>query len=48
MDIPSSLIRIIVLFDEVFEYGDGEKSSGLEPLCVEFCNFVRCGIFVSY
>jgi hypothetical protein len=51
--LPISLIRIIVLFDAVFKYGDGAKFRGCvginaEPLCAEFCNFVQCHIFVNY
>jgi hypothetical protein len=55
MDIPISFIWIIILFDAVFiiKYGDGAKFWGYvginaEPLCVEFCNFVQCHIFVKY
>jgi hypothetical protein len=43
MDIPTSFILIIILFDEVFKYGDGERFWGYvgtsaEPLCAEFFN----------
>jgi hypothetical protein len=53
MDIPVSFIWIITLFDAVFKYGDGGKFWGYvvidaEQLCVEFCNFVKCHIFVKY
>jgi hypothetical protein len=53
MDIPISFILIIILFDAVFKYGDGAKFSGYvginaEPLCVGFCNFVKCHNFVNY
>jgi hypothetical protein len=53
MDIPISFIWIIILFDAVFKYGDGAKFWGYvvinaEQLCVEFCNFVQCHIFVNY
>jgi hypothetical protein len=54
MDITISLIWIIILFDAVsIKYGDGAKFWGYvvikaEPLCVEFCNFVQCHIFVNY
>jgi hypothetical protein len=53
MDTPISFIWIIILFDTVFKYGDGVKFWGYvvinaEPLCVEFCNFVQCHIFVNY
>jgi hypothetical protein len=39
MDIPISFIWIIILFDTVFKYGDGEKCLGYvvinaEQLCV--------------
>jgi hypothetical protein len=41
------------LFDAVFKYGDGAKFGvyvwiNAERLCVEFCNFVQCHIFVNY
>jgi hypothetical protein len=41
------------LFDAVFKYDDGAKFWGYvginaEPLCIEFCNFVQCHIFVNY
>jgi hypothetical protein len=53
MDIPVSFIWIIISFDAVFKYGDGVKFWGYvvtnaEQLCVEFCNFVQCHIFVNY
>jgi hypothetical protein len=53
MDIPISFIWIIILFDAVFKNGGGAKFWGCvginaEQLCVEFCNFVQCHIFVNY
>jgi hypothetical protein len=53
MDIPINFIWIIIIFDAVFKYGDGATFWGCvvinaEPLCVEFCNFVQCYIFVNY
>jgi hypothetical protein len=53
MDIPTSFIWIIVLFEAVFKHGYGAKFWGnvginAEPLCVVFCNFVQCHIFVNY
>jgi hypothetical protein len=47
------IIWIIILFDAVFRYDDGAKFCGsvginAEQLCVEFCNFVQCHIFVNY
>jgi hypothetical protein len=53
MDISTSFIWIIILFYTVFKYDDGAKFWGYvgikdEPLCVEFCNFVQCHIFVNY
>jgi hypothetical protein len=53
MDVPTSWIWIIILFDAVFKYGDGSKFWGYvginaEPLCVELCNFVHWHIFVNY
>jgi hypothetical protein len=51
--ISTSFILIFTLFDEVFKYGDDAKiwdysGTNAEPLCPEFCNFVRCHIFVNY
>jgi hypothetical protein len=53
MDITTSFIWVIILFDAVFKNGDGAKFWGYfginaEPLCVELCNFVQCHIFVNY
>jgi hypothetical protein len=53
MDIPTSFIWIIILFDVVFKYGDGVKIWGYfminaKQLYVEFCNFVQYHIFVNY
>jgi hypothetical protein len=53
MDIPISFIWIIISFDAVFKYGDGAKFWGFvvinaEQICIEFCNFVQCHIFVNY
>jgi hypothetical protein len=53
MDIPTSFIWIIILFDAVLKYDDGAKFWGYvvinaEPFCVEFCNFVQCHIFLNY
>jgi hypothetical protein len=44
MDMPTSLIWIIVFFDRPFEYGGSSKLGGYfgtntELLCIEFCNF---------
>jgi hypothetical protein len=52
MDISVSFIWIIILFDAVFKYGDGAKFLGYvvinaKQLCVEFCNFVQCHMFVN-
>jgi hypothetical protein len=52
MDIATSLILVIILFHEAFNYGDGAKFRGYvgtipEPLSVEFCNTVKCHIFVN-
>jgi hypothetical protein len=49
----TSFIWIIILFDAVFKYDDGANFLGYvginaEQLCVEFCNFVQCHIFVNY
>jgi hypothetical protein len=38
IDIPTSFIWIIILFDEAFKYGDGAKfrghaSANAEPIC---------------
>jgi hypothetical protein len=45
MDIPTSFILIIILFDEAFKYVNGAKFCGYfgtngEPICLEFCDFV--------
>jgi hypothetical protein len=53
MDIPTSFICIIILFDALYKYDDGAKFCGYvginaEPLCVEFCNFVQRHTFVNY
>jgi hypothetical protein len=53
MDMPTSFIWIIILFDEGFKYGDnaeiwGYVGTNMEPLCVELCNFVQCHIFAKY
>jgi hypothetical protein len=52
-DVATSFIWIIILFDKALKYGDGAKfwgyvSKNAEPLCVEFCNFMHCHIFVKY
>jgi hypothetical protein len=52
-DIPTSFIWIIIFFYRAFEHGDDVKFWGYvginaEPLCVEFCNFVNCLIFVNH
>jgi hypothetical protein len=46
MDILTSYVCIIILFDEAFKYDDGVKFCGYigtnaEPLCIEFCNLVQ-------
>jgi hypothetical protein len=53
LDIPTSFICIIILFDGAFEYGSisklwGYVGTNTELLCAEFCNFVQYQIFVSY
>jgi hypothetical protein len=53
MDVPTSFIWIIILFDAVFKYDDGAKFWGYvrinaETLCVVFCNFVQCYIIVNF
>jgi hypothetical protein len=52
LDTPVSFIGIIVLCDDAFKYGDcvrfwGYIEMNTEPLCVDFCNFVQCHIFVN-
>jgi hypothetical protein len=56
MDIPTSFTWIIILFDEVFKYGDDDEKfwsyvgTNAEPLCVEFLNSVKyhlCKVFNS-
>jgi hypothetical protein len=53
MGIPTSFIWIIILFDAFFKYNDGAKflsyiEINAKPLCVEFCNYVQCHIFVNH
>jgi hypothetical protein len=53
MDITTSFIWIIALFDKAFNCADGVKFWGYvgtnaEPLCVEFSNFVQCHMAVNY
>jgi hypothetical protein len=52
MNIPTSFIWIIIVFDAVFKYDGGAKFWGYvvinaEQLFVEFCNFVQCYVFVN-
>jgi hypothetical protein len=52
-DLDTSCISIIILFDEAFKYGDYAKFwvhvwTNANPLCTEFCSFVRCQNFVNY
>jgi hypothetical protein len=39
MDVPTSFIRIIILFDEDFKYGDGAKFGGyvFDKGCTTVC-----------
>jgi hypothetical protein len=53
VEISTSFIRIVVLFDKTFKYGDRAKLWGYvgknaKHLCLEFCNFVYCNILVNY
>jgi hypothetical protein len=50
MDIPTSFVQMIFVFDEAFKYSDGAQFWGYvgtnaEALCVGFCNFVHCKLF---
>jgi hypothetical protein len=49
MDITTSFIWIIIFFNRVFNNLKlwGYVGTNTELLCVEFCNFVQCHIFVS-
>jgi hypothetical protein len=52
-DLDTSCISIIILCDEAFKYGDYSKFwvhvwTNANPLCTEFCNFVKCQNFVNY
>jgi hypothetical protein len=52
MNVPTSFIWIIILFDDSFKYGDGEKfwgcvATNAEPLRVELCDLVQCRILVN-
>jgi hypothetical protein len=45
MDMPSTLIGIVILFDEAFKYEDGAKcavyvGTNGEKLCAEFCSVI--------
>jgi hypothetical protein len=47
------LFELLFCLTQFFKYGDGANFWGYvginaEPLCVEFCNFVQCHIFVNY
>jgi hypothetical protein len=49
----TSRMYLQVLFDEACKHRDGGKLVGyvgtnIEPLCIEFCNFVQCCISVNY
>jgi hypothetical protein len=53
MDKPTSFIRILILLEEAFQYGDGANLSGYagtsaEPLCAEFCYLVQYHTLVNY
>jgi hypothetical protein len=53
IEIPTNFICVLVLFDEGFKYDNDEKfwgyvGTGVEPLCVQFCNLVQCLIFTNY
>jgi hypothetical protein len=53
MGISTRFIWIVILFDEIFKYGEDTKYWGyvetdIESLYVEFCNFVHCHIFQAY
>jgi hypothetical protein len=49
MDIPTSFIWMIIFLDKACNGATFWGSVGIhaEPLCVEFCNFVQCHIFVN-
>jgi hypothetical protein len=49
--LPTIFIWIIIVFAGDFEYGGvstfwGYVGTNTELLCVEFCNFVQCNMFV--
>jgi hypothetical protein len=53
MDIPTTFIGIIILFDQASEYGDsancwGYAGTNSKALCVEFYNFVKFRMLVNY
>jgi hypothetical protein len=45
MDTPKSFGGVIVLFNEAFKCG--HEATNAEPVCVEFCNFVRYSILAT-
>jgi hypothetical protein len=52
MDIPTSYILIISLFDETCKYGYSSKfwsytGTNSEQVCVQIFNFVSCCIFAN-
>jgi hypothetical protein len=53
MNIHTSYICMIALFDGAFKYGDVAKfwsyiGTNAEPICAAFYNFGQCHIFVNY
>jgi hypothetical protein len=49
----TSFILIVILFEKAFNMAmvrnfQVNVGTNAEPLCVEFCNFVQCHIFVNY
>jgi hypothetical protein len=53
MEVPKNFIRIVILLDEAFKYGDSAKywryvGTNIELLCVDVCNFVQRHIFLTY
>jgi hypothetical protein len=53
MGIAITSVWIIILFDNVYKYGNGAEFWGYvgtnaEPLSVKLCNFVQCHIFLNY
>jgi hypothetical protein len=51
VDVPTSFVWNIIFFNGAFQYGRdsnlwGYVGTNTEPLCLEFCNFKACKIYI--